>query len=135
MSRFLLDTNVWIKLIKRRAPAVRAKLESLDPLRILTCSVVKGELWHGALRYENAEQRRAQVDAAMHPYASLPFDDAAAAEYARIRHVLEAEGRCIGPNDLLIAAICVANEVTLVTGNLDEFERVPGLRAEDWTVS
>lgn len=69
------------------------------------------------------------------PYVSLPFDDAAAAHYALIRHELEIAGCVIGPNDLLIAAICLANDCTRVTGNLQEFERVSGLRVEDWTTA
>ncbi len=63
------------------------------------------------------------------PYRSLPFDDAAADQYARIRHELETGGRTIGPNDLLISAICCANDLTLVTANTGEFGRVSGLRA------
>jgi tRNA(fMet)-specific endonuclease VapC len=67
-------------------------------------------------------------------YRSLPFDDAAAEHYARIRHELEKEGRRIGPHDLLIASICVAHGCVLVTGNVVEFERVRGLRVEDWNI-
>jgi tRNA(fMet)-specific endonuclease VapC len=67
-------------------------------------------------------------------YTSLPFDDAAAQEYARIRFELEIAGRVIGPNDLLIAAIALANGVTLVTHNGAEFSRVPGLPVEDWQI-
>ena len=69
------------------------------------------------------------------PYVSLPFDDAAAGHYARIRHELEIGGRVIGPNDLLSAAICLANDCTLATGNVAEFQRVSGLRVEDWTIA
>ena len=66
------------------------------------------------------------------PYRSLPFDDAAAEHYARIRHELEKSGRRIGPHDLLIAAICTANDCTLVTSNVSEFQRARGLGVEDW---
>ena len=63
---------------------------------------------------------------------SVPFDDADAAEYARIRHELETAGQAIGPYDLQIAAICVRHGFTLVTSNVGEFSRVQGLVIEDW---
>ncbi|HEV3257827.1 MAG TPA: type II toxin-antitoxin system VapC family toxin, partial [Gemmataceae bacterium] len=63
---------------------------------------------------------------------SLPFDDAAAAHYAPLRADLESKGTPIGPNDYQIAAIALANNVTLVTHNTQEFSRVVGLFLEDW---
>ena len=63
---------------------------------------------------------------------SLPFDDRSAVEYGVIRKRLESQGQVIGPNDMLIAAISLANDLTLVTHNVGEFSRVPGLRIEDW---
>ena len=68
------------------------------------------------------------------PYVSLPFDDAAAEAYGRIRADLAIRGALIGPNDLLIAAIAVASGLTLVTHNTGEFSRVAGLPLEDWEV-
>jgi tRNA(fMet)-specific endonuclease VapC len=68
------------------------------------------------------------------PFASLPFDDAAAWHYAEIRHQLELQGRVIGPNDLKIAAIARRHALALVSAD-PEFSRVPGLRVEDWTQS
>jgi tRNA(fMet)-specific endonuclease VapC len=66
------------------------------------------------------------------PFASLPFDDAAARHYAEIRHHLEIQGRVLGPNDLQIAATARAYGLTLVTAD-QEFSRVPGLSLVDWT--
>ena len=63
---------------------------------------------------------------------SLPFDDDAAEAYGQIRAKLEKIGKPIGPNDFLIAAIAVANDVRLVTHNTGEFSRVQGLRIVDW---
>ena len=65
-------------------------------------------------------------------FVSLPFDDAAAEVYGRIRAALEAAGTLIGPYDLQIAAIALANDLTLITHNIREFGRVAGLRIEDW---
>jgi tRNA(fMet)-specific endonuclease VapC len=133
VSRYLLDTNAWILLLKQPPAGLRSRLHSHLPNRIVVCSVVKAELWHGAHKYQNAEQRRSVVESLLSPYASLPFDDAAARRYADIRHQLEVKGQLIGPNDLQIAAICLANDLTLVSTNTGEFGRVPGLKVEDWT--
>lgn len=130
---YLFDTNVWIHLLKKRAPKARSRVDEMEPAEIVTCSIIKAELWRGALKYENPAHRLKQVNAALSPYKSLPFDDAAAHHYASIRHYLETRGEVIGPNDLKIAAICLANDLTLVTGNTDEFARVPGLKFDDWS--
>jgi tRNA(fMet)-specific endonuclease VapC len=65
-------------------------------------------------------------------FGSLPFDDRAAEEYGKLRAHLMALGSPIGPNDLMIASIALANQLTLVTHNTTEFSRVPGLVLEDW---
>jgi hypothetical protein len=75
-----------------------------------------------------AAKRRAIVEFWLSPYESLPFDGVAASHYADIRHHLESKGQVIGPNDLKIAAICRTNGLTLATGNLSEFRRVPDLK-------
>ncbi len=129
---YLLDTNSWIAYLKSAASPIRACLEKLQPADVLLCSVVKAELFHGAEKYGNRERRLAILAETFAPYASLPFDDAAAAAYGRIRHELEVNGKAIGPNDLMIAAIAQVNKLTLVTHNTAEFERVPGLPIEDW---
>ena len=64
--------------------------------------------------------------------ASLSFDDRCAEEYGQIRADLTAQGKMIGPNDLLIAAVARTFDATLVTHNVREFSRVVGLRVEDW---
>jgi tRNA(fMet)-specific endonuclease VapC len=66
------------------------------------------------------------------PYVSVPFDDAAALNYGKLRADLEAIGTPIGGNDMLIAAIALSNNLTLVTHNCQEFERVSGLKVQDW---
>jgi tRNA(fMet)-specific endonuclease VapC len=68
----------------------------------------------------------------LQPFLSLPFDDHAAQRYGSIRADLEARGTPIGPNDLMIAAIALANDLTLVTANIREFNRIGDLRVEDW---
>ncbi len=129
----LPDSNVWIRLIKGKSPSLIARWRGNAAEDLAVCAIVKGELWHGAHKYENPDRRRAVVDFWLAPYQSLPFDDAAAHHYADIRHHLESRGEVIGPNDLKIAAICLAHDVTPVSANVGEFRRVPGLRVEDWS--
>ncbi len=132
---WLLDTNTWIHYLKNPASPVAHHLRQHFPPDILTCAVVKAELLHGALKYGVPERRLAVVRATLAPYSSFPFDDAAAEQYAVIRHALETAGNIIGPHDLMIAAICLACRCTVVTANLREFKRVPGLMVEDWTTA
>jgi tRNA(fMet)-specific endonuclease VapC len=133
VSQYLLDTNIWILLLKQPPPCLRQRLDAEEAGKIATCSIVKAELWHGALKYQHVQQRQATVESLLLPYASYPFDDAAARHYGTIRHELETQSQVIGPNDLKIAAICQAHGLTLVTSNTDEFSRVAGLKLEDWT--
>ncbi len=129
---FLLDTNAWIHYLKNSQSPVRHRLSLHSPAQIVSCSVVRAELLHGASKYGQPERRLALVAQTLAPYTSLPFDDAAAERYGELRHRLESAGQCIGPHDLLIAAICLAHDHTLVTSNTGEFNRVEGLRVEDW---
>ena len=129
---YLLDTNLWIVVLKQASSSVRVRLENSRPDQILTCSVVWAELLHGARKYGNREAREALIEATLEPFQCLPFDLPAAQTYAVIRDALETKGEVIGGNDLIIAAIALANDLTLVTHNTDEFRRIPGLRIEDW---
>ncbi|TAL03970.1 MAG: type II toxin-antitoxin system VapC family toxin [Verrucomicrobia bacterium] len=129
---WLLDTNAWITYLKTPQSSIRTRLQSLRPSDVMLCSVVKAKLLHGAEKYGNRERRFGILRELFSPYVSLPFDDDAAAQYGRMRHELEVAGNIIGPNDLMIAAIAVANDHTLVTHNTAEFSRVRGLALEDW---
>jgi tRNA(fMet)-specific endonuclease VapC len=92
------------------------------------------ELWFGAERSDAAHRANnlKLVDELVAEYQSLPFDNAAARDYASIRAHLSATGQPIGPNDMLIAAIARSHGVTLVTHNVAEFSRVTGLSIDDW---
>ena len=130
--KYLLDTNACIGYLNGRAIGVRQRLEALIPDEVFVCSVVKAELYFGAMKSTNPVTTLARQNAFLKPLISLPFDDGAAEVYGRLRAHLEMQGRPIGPNDLLIAAIALANKVTLVTHNSREFQRVPNLVYEDW---
>ncbi len=133
--RYLLDTNAWIQYVKDPNSLIRARLSFRQPREIVTCSVIKAELLHGAEKYGRPNERRALINELLSLFQSLPFDDASAAIYARLRHELEMNGQVIGPMDLQIASIALQHGCTLVTHNVREFSRVQGLIIEDWSVA
>lgn len=132
--RYLVDTNAWIHYLKHAGSAVEARLRRTLADEVVVCSVVWAELLHGARKYEKRDERVARIERTLGPFRSLPFDDPAARRYAEIRDTLETRGEVIGPHDLLIAAIALYHNLTLVTNN-HEFQRVPGLNIEDWTIA
>jgi tRNA(fMet)-specific endonuclease VapC len=131
---YLLDTNAWIAYLRQKHAGLMARIQREDPVDLCLCSIVLGELYYGAVRSGAAHEaaNRALIAQLRRRFVSLPFDDRAADEYGGIRAHLARLGTPIGPNDLLIAAIALANGVTLVTYNTAEFRRVPGLLLEDW---
>lgn len=132
--RYLVDTNAWIHYLKHAGSAVEARLRRTPAQEVAVCSVVWAELLHGARKYERRDERIARIERTLSPFRSLPFDDSAARRYAEVRDTLETGGQVIGPNDLLIAAIALHHNLTLVSNNR-EFNRVPGLNIEDWTTA
>jgi tRNA(fMet)-specific endonuclease VapC len=111
---------------------LRQRLEAVGDADISLCSVVLAELYYGAAKSISPPKTLAGQAVFVSRFRSLPFDDAAARSYGPIRADLERSGTMIGANDLLIAAIAMANGLVLVTHNLGEFRRIPGLRVEDW---
>jgi tRNA(fMet)-specific endonuclease VapC len=131
----LLDTNTFIDYLRRGvASKVTSKIVAAPPGSVYLCSVVLAELVYGALHSAPAQQAAnvALVAGLRIQFTSLPFDDPAAEKAGEIRARLAAKGQLIGPHDLLIAGIALANGFTLVTNNTKEFSRVPGLTIEDW---
>ncbi len=130
--RFLLDTNTCIRYLNGRAPAIRTHLAAVPLAQIAVCAPVKAELYYGAARSQDPTRSLARQEAFLRVFVSLAFDDHAARFYGRIRADLAARGTPVGANDLLIAAIALAAELTLVTHNTSEFGRISGLALEDW---
>lgn len=129
---YLLDSNACIVFLNKRSDKLKQRLESCQPLQIVLCSVVKAELLYGAMKSQNPQASVSKVENFCAHFQSLPFDDQAASHYGKIRSELSAIGKPIGANDFMIAAIALANEVTLITHNTREFSRVKGLLLEDW---
>lgn len=129
---YLLDTNICIMYLKGRSPNLCHRLESLSSQEIAVCSVVKAELFYGSKRSNNPEKALREQILFLEQFVSLPFDDSAANFYAEVRATLAKAGTPIGANDLQIAAIALTHDLILVSHNVREFSRVPGLRLEDW---
>lgn len=129
---YLIDTSIWIDVLRHRDAQLVARLRSLTPAQIRACSVVRAELLHGAERSSAPAANVELVVRLLAPFRSVGFDDACAKHYARARADLEAHGAMIGANDLLIAAIALRHGATVVTRNGREFARVDGLRVEAW---
>ena len=132
--RYCLDTDVCIRIIRNR-PLVGGELEerlNAHADELATSTVVMMELLHGAAMSARPEREREQALKVLARLAILEFDAAAAEHAADIKADLQRKGRLIGANDLLIAGHARSRGLIVVTGNLREFERVEGLRVEDW---
>lgn len=128
---YLLDTNIISDLIRRPGGIVAKRIVDLGEGSICTSIVVAAELRYGAVK-SASKQLAERVDLLLSALEILPLEAPADQHYAEVRHHLATQGTPIGPNDLLIAAHALAADLTLVTANTHEFERVPGLRIENW---
>lgn len=129
---YLLDTNTCIQLLNAGDPGVRERYAACQPADIVLCSVVRAELLFGARKSARVEFNLKRLEYFAAPLQSLAFDDRCAHDYGLIRAELAAQGKPIGANDLMIAAIALAYDLILVTHNTGEFGRVAGLGIEDW---
>lgn len=131
-----LDTNTIVMSLRQNvSPCVIDRFRQFEPSMIVVPEIVRAELLHGCLKSERAKENLTAVSRFLAPYQHLSFDAQAAEHYADIRSHLERCGNLIGPNDLFIAATARAAKAILVTNNLKEFQRVPGLQCEDWTAA
>ena len=129
---YLLDSCICIDFLRGRLPYAYDLMRNSDPRLFKIPAVVEGELLVGVEKSSRPEKARWLVDEFTLPFDVLPFDSDCAREYGRIRALLERSGKKIGHNDLFIAATALANNAVLVTNNMDEFKRVPGLSLECW---
>lgn len=135
MLKYLLDTNICIYIKNHRPPEVLARFSKLSPGRVAMSAITYGELYYGAEKSSKARESKqilAQLTALI---PVLPLDDSVSIQYGKIRQSLQSSGKLIGNNDLWISAHVLAGKLILVTNNVTEFERVPGLRVENWVDS
>lgn len=131
MKGYLLDTNVWIALLKNNEGVV-AGVRRVGVGALYLCSPVWSELWFGSCKSQRIAENQARIRELVLQIPSLPFDDQAGEVCGEIRAWLASQGRPVGPYDVQIAAIARANGLCLVTRNVSEFARVPDLQVENW---
>src|SRR5712691_10486925 len=128
--RYLLDANAVIGLLNDAASSLAQRARWEKPADIAFSAIVAHELFYGAFKSRRAERNVALVDAIR--FAVIEFDMEDTRQAGKIRALLGSKGTPIGPYDVMIAGQAMARNMVLVTGNTDEFERIPGLRLEDW---
>jgi tRNA(fMet)-specific endonuclease VapC len=131
MLKYLLDTNIVIYVIKRRPVEVLGVFNE-NAGRMAISAITLSELFHGAEKSAKVAQNLAVVEEFASLLEVLPYTAKASQHYGAVRAALEKAGLPIGVNDLHIAAHARSEGLTLVTNNLSEFERVPGLLTENW---
>lgn len=129
---YMLDTDICIYLLNSRSPTLIAKVQASPDLCI--SAITYAELCYGI---ENGAPERAKACWSQLAFFTrlvevLPLPRAAGRSYGRIRSLLKKKGEMIGGNDLLIAAHAMSADAVLVSNNLREFQRVPGLKLENW---
>ncbi|QJW35787.1 type II toxin-antitoxin system VapC family toxin [Cellulosimicrobium protaetiae] len=128
---YLLDTNVLVALLRGSGAAARPRLREAEG-RVAVSTVSEMELEYGIERSDDPHRNRQAVDDLLSLVDVLPFDGLAAMHAGRVRALLAARGTPIGPYDALLAGHARSLGLVMVTNNLREFSRVPGLEVEDW---
>ena len=130
--KYMLDTNICIYVIKHKPENVIRRFLEHDPYDICVSSITYAEMMHGVEKSASKERNRIAYMAFMSAITILNFSAKAAEEYGRIRAELERLGTPIGLMDMLIAGHAKSEDLILVTNNTREFERVKGLKLENW---
>jgi len=130
--KYAFDTNVIVALLREQDRVLYSRYLDGQPQDYFVPEMVRAELLFGAMLSHHSFKNIAAVENFLKPLQLLSFSGAATFHYAEIRLHLQQQGKLIGPNDLIIAATVRAHEMVLVTRNVKEFDRVPGLKCEAW---
>ena len=131
---YLIDTCIFVEILRGKKPHLLQRMHGLNPAnRISTSTVVHAELWYGFENGIQTPEREQQVIDLLAPFPCWDFDRSIVRTYGKIRAFLSQLGKQIGGNDLLIAATALEKNLSVVTDNIKEFERIPGLQCEVWT--
>jgi tRNA(fMet)-specific endonuclease VapC len=131
--RFLLDTNICIYIINKKDAGLLRKIQTYRNDDITISTITIAEMEYGVSKSSKTHQNRLALATFLIPFSALDFDQEAATEYGIIRTWLEANGKRVGPMDMLIAAQARSKGLILVTNNEKEFAQVQGLAVENWT--
>ncbi|MEA3412313.1 MAG: type II toxin-antitoxin system VapC family toxin [Pseudomonadota bacterium] len=129
---WMLDTNICIYIIKHRPPEVIERFRNLHVSEVAVSSVTVLELAFGVNKSRYQEKSVSALSRFLQPLVVVDFNREDGETAGALRADLERRGRPIGPYDLQIAAQALRREITLVTNNLREFERIEGLNLENW---
>ncbi len=131
--KYLLDTNICIYAVKKHPREIAEKLAEVSSRNTVSISAISvAEMEYGAAKSGNPKKNREALMKFLGPFDVAPFREEAAAFYGAVRAELEAAGKPIGGNDMLIASQALAGDFILVTNNVREFSRVSGLKVENW---
>ena len=130
----LLDTNICIYIINAKPASVLSRFQQYRLGDIGLCSVVAAELGFGVAKSGSTRNRQA-LEKFLAPLTVLPFDEPAVWDYGDLRANLERRGTPIGSMDTMIAAHALSQRALLVTNNIREFSKVPGLQLDNWAAS
>ena len=128
---YLLDTNICIYIINNKPPHVFEKFKQYQLGQLSISSISASELAFGVEKSGSLRNKNA-LDKFLAPLDVLPYDESAIWHYAKLRQSLQSKGQMIGSLDMLIAAHALALDTVLVTNNTKEFERIDGLKLENW---
>lgn len=131
--KYYLDTNIIIYALKGTYKEIENHFRSIPFESIVIPRIVIAEIEYGAKKSKNYKQIIEKYNEFINHFEIIDFDEKASRKFGDIRWTLEQEGKQIGPYDLIIASTVLANEGVLVTHNTKEFERIKGLKIEDWT--
>jgi tRNA(fMet)-specific endonuclease VapC len=132
LTRYLLDTNICIHIQRQKPKEVLSRFEKLKPGDAAISVITWGELLYGAEKSQQSKKAVQLLEEFKSFIPVLPMPETAGKTYGAIRALLESKGKPIGNNDLWIAAHAKAAALTIVTNNEREFQRVPGLKVQNW---
>ena len=131
---YLIDTNICIYIMNQRPPELVQKFKKFEIGQIGISSITVSELNYGVAKSQQKKSNTKRLEEFLTPFVILPFDENASKYYGTIRFHLESQGSVIGPLDMLIAVHAVSENLTLVTNNEKEFQRIDSLKVENWAV-
>ncbi len=129
---FLIDTNICIYIMNNHPPEVIQKFREIGVGNIGISSITTAELQYGAYKSKQIKKNLKRLDEFLSPFEVLAYDENASNHYGKIRSDLERQGSVIGPLDMLIAAHALSENLTLITNNEQEFNRIKSLKVENW---
>jgi len=132
LRKIMLDTNICIYIIKNRPSSVKERFYAFHIGELSISTITVSELMYGVYKSEFIEKNLKAIESFLMPFDIVDYDYKASMEYGKIRASLEKQGKIIGNMDMQIAGHALALDLQLVTNNTEEFERVEGLRLDNW---